>query len=235
MLILAFALVTCAGIGLTAVRASAVFSDLVETGRPGYLTLALDTSTPLQTQIAPGASVRWLVEASLHDAELGTLGVELRTSGDLARDSGMTATVEACSGVFDIAAQAAVCQGAHEVALPATPIAALPEHDNLFQLADLRNGEPRQLLVTISIPATTAGALVEGRTAQIGLGVHAAGDGPEAPVVTPVTPPQQRPAPIALAATGADGIAVGVLAVGLAGLGVATWLRARARGARSAR
>lgn len=222
MLILAFSLVTCAGITLTAVRASAVFSDLVETGRPGYLTLALDTSTPLQTQIAPGASVRWLVEASLHDASSGTLDVELRVSGDLARDSGMTATVEACSEEFNIATQPASCQGTLEVALPTTPVASLPTNQTLYQLASLQSDNPRQVLITVSIPSTTPDALVEDRAAQIGLGVHSTGDDPQVAVVPPIPPTR-------LATTGADLFALSVLAIGLVGLGAASWLRSRSR------
>lgn len=225
-LILVFAAITCAGISLTAACASAVFHDLTETGKPGYLTLALDSSTPLQTSITPGASVRWLVEASLNDAEVGSLSVELRAGGDLVRDSGMTAGVEACSGAFDISSSPASCQGTREVALAPTEIALLPAQQDLYQLANLSHDEPRQLLVTISIPSSTPDALVDGRTAQIGLGVHAAGDDDEVVVVPPVDSPHDPPP---LAATGADMLALGVLAFGLVGLGGAAWLRARTR------
>lgn len=222
LLILAFAIVTCAGISLTAARASAVFYNLTETGRPGYLALALDSSTPLHTEITSGASASWLVQAALHDASFGTLDVELRASGDLARDSGMTATVAACSGAFNIAVQPASCQGTLEVALPTTPIASLPMHQNLYELTSLRSDEPRQILVTVSIPSTTPDALVEDRTAQIGLGVHSTGDDPQVVVVPPVTPAR-------LAPTGADLLALSVLAIGLIGLGTASWLRGRSR------
>ncbi len=222
MLILAFALVTCAGISLTAARASAVFYNLTETGRPGYLTLALDSSTPVHTQITPGGSARWMIEASLHDASSGTLDVELRVSGDLARDSGMTATVEACSGAFNIAAQPASCQGTLEMALPTTPVASLPMNQTLYELTSLRSDDPRQILVTVSIPSTTPDALVEDREAQIGLGVHSTGDDPQVAVVSPVTPTR-------LATTGADLLALSVLATGLIGLGAASWLRSRSR------
>lgn len=222
VLVLMFAAVACAGMTLTAARAAAVFSDLTETGRPGYLRLALDSATPLQTDIAAGGSARWLVEASLNDADTATLSVELRVNGDLARDSGMTATVEACSTTFDVAAQPASCQGTLEVALPQTPVAALPAPQHVYELVSLRHDAPRQLLVTVSIPAATPDTLIEGRTAQIGLGVHSTGDDTQVVVVPPVTPTR-------LATTGADLLALSVLAAGLIGLGAASWLRSRSR------
>lgn len=222
VLALVFAAVTCAGIGFTAARASAVFHELSETGRPGYLTLALDSQSALRAELEPGQSMRWLVQASLRDADAGTLAVELRADGDLVAASGMTAEVEACSGSFDLSAAPARCGGSRTTVLPATPLARVAREGALYELAELRSGEPREVLVTLGIPSTTSAAAVEGRTANVGLGVHSAGSDAS---VTPVPPSERPPLPV----TGSDALALGLLATGLAGLGAAAALRGRAR------
>lgn len=227
LLALGCAAVACAGLGLSAARATAVFHDLAETGRPGYLTLALDSSTPLSAELAPGDSMRWLVEASLHDADSGTLEVELRADGALLAESGMTAEVAACSGAFDIAAVPASCEGSLAPVLSETPLAQVSPQAGRYALADLRRDDPRQLLVTLAIPASTPPSALEGRTARIGLGVHAAGEGPA--VVRPVGPTPRDGLPV----TGADVAALGLLAAGLAGLGAVAALRGRGRGRRA--
>lgn len=230
LLAIIFTAVTCLGIGLTAVRASAVFQPIAETGTAGYLSLAVDSATPLEAQLGPGDSMRWLVQASLEDAESSTLAIELRADGELVEAAGMTAAVEACSGAFELSGVPGVqpaCQGSPTTVLPTTLLAAVSQSADRYDLAQLRRGEPRQLLVTLAIPATTPGDLIDGLTARVGLGVHAAGDSDSGATVVPVHPTPAQPKDLAV--TGADTLALGVLATGLAGLGLAAALRGRAR------
>lgn len=228
LLTVVFAALSCAGVVLTASRASAVFQDLVETGKPGFLTLALDSATPLQADLAPGDSMRWLVEASLNDATAGTLSFELQANGELVENSGMLAEVSACTGSFDIAAVPVSCEGSFTTALPETPLTAVSQQGNQYQLAELQQDAPRQLLVTLTIPASTPASTIAGQSARIGLGVHSAGDDEaQTGTVVPVNPP---PVWAGLAVTGADALALGVLAAGLAGLGAVAALHGRRRG-----
>ncbi|WP_449282974.1 hypothetical protein [Leucobacter sp.] len=223
-----FAAVALLGVALSAARAAAVFQEITESGRPGYLRLAAHTTTPLQATLGPGESMRWLLRASLLDAELGTLAIELDASGELLGASAMTAQVVACTGAFRTGAHAGAdlsrvpCSGERAVVLPATPLSQLAQRDDRFELAELRRGEPRQLLVQLSVPAEADAEAVAGRVARVGLGVHASGEGGVRPV-TPVEGHGPR-----LPVTGADAVALGVLAVGLGGLGASLTLRGRA-------
>ncbi|MBN9612206.1 MAG: LPXTG cell wall anchor domain-containing protein [Actinobacteria bacterium] len=211
-------LVSLAGLTLTTTRAVAVYRQITETGRPGYLRLAVDSSTPLQRTLGPGESMSWLVEASLDDARAGRLSLELRGSGGLVDTAGMTASVLACAGGFDTAAAlgggayavAPSCRGQAVTVVPTTAVAALSHDAERFSLAELRRGHPRQLLVTLSIPATTGSSLVASRTARIGLGLQAS----ENSSGSPTEPPE-------LPRTGAeaDARALIVLAAGLIGIG----------------
>ncbi|MFA5607541.1 MAG: hypothetical protein WDA07_10180 [Leucobacter sp.] len=219
-----FTLITCAGVALSSARAIAVFEEIAETGRPGYLQLSVDTATPLWATLAPGESMRWLVQAALVDAESGSLALELRSSGALPELSGMTAEIAACSGDFDLGAVPPSCSGGVEQVLAPTPLAELPQSGGRFELAELRREDPRQLLVTFRIPEAADGDVIDGAVAHFGLGVHAAGEGS----VTPVTPVPVRPVPPQLAITGGDALALGVLAVGLVGLGASALMVRRA-------
>lgn len=243
LLIGGFSAVALLGISLTAVRASAAFQEIAETGRPGYLKLGAHSATPLHAALAPGESMRWLIEASLVDAERSTLAIELDASGELLDVSAMTAQVAACTGSFELetpagAAQGSApdpdpafdpepsrvpCSGERTTVLPPTPLSQLAQRGDRFELAELRRGEPRQLLVQLSIPEGVDAAVLADRVARIGLGVHAGGETAERPVrsVEPATP--------RIPVTGADSLALGVLAAGLAGLGAALALRGRRR------
>lgn len=234
LLIGVFSMVALLGLSLTAVRASAAFHEIAETGRPGYLKLGAHSATPLQAALGPGESMHWLIEASLFDAERSTLAVELDASGELLDASAMTAQVAACTGSFEFGASAGSgaefedaeadirCLGERTAVLPPTSLLQLVRNGDRFELAELRRGAPRQLLVQLSIPASADTDALADRTARIGLGVHADGEDVARPA-QPVTPREPR-----LPVTGADALALGVLAVGLIGLGGSLALRRRA-------
>lgn len=228
LLAAACALLVCVGLGMTAARASAVFRELTETGTPGVLVLSVDSATPLWAELGPGDSSRWLVEASLRDAERGDLALELRANGALLLASGLTAGIEACPTSFDLGGPEPACDGEAAVVLAPTPIAGSELEGRRFALAPLLRDAPRQLLVTLTVPASADARALAGTSANVGLGVHAAGDAPSRP-----TPP--APADPRLPITGGDLEALAVLAAGLLGLGASLILRRRAIRAGAAR
>lgn len=219
---------TLLGLALTAARASAMFEEIAETGRPGLLRLGVDTATPLHATLGPGESMRWLVEASLLDAPRSTLAVQIDASGDLVDAAGMTAQVAACTGAFALGEDpgagtgSAPCSGERAIVVAETPLAQLARDGDRFELAELRRDEPRQLLVTVSVPASVSGGAPGDPKALIGLGVHASGEGSGAPVEPPTPRPEPR-----IAVTGADTLALGMLAAGLVGIGASLALLRR--------
>lgn len=218
-----FAVIVAAGVALAGSRASAVFVEITETGNPGFLTLAHDDATPLWATLEPGDSVTWLVRASLHEAESGRLSIELRGSGELVELAGLTGSVDACAGTFDPASLA--CEGTLTSAVAPVALRDLPKFGGQVQLADISQLDPRELLVTLTLPPDAALPDAETHTARVGLGVHASGA--QAPPITPL--PEGRPGTPGLAVTGADAFALSVLSVGLIGLGGALILRRRSR------
>lgn len=214
---------TCLGLALTTSRASAVLHELAETGEPGLLSLRIDPQTPLWATLAPGDSMHWLIEASLEDAASGTLALETRSAGALPEISGMTAEILACTGAFDLATDPPGCSGAIEVPLAVTPLTRLDHHDGRYDLIDLHRGDPRQILVTLAIPSSVSAEVIAGKTAHVGLGVHAAGEDPS--IAAPVT--AEPPPRAGLAVTGADVLALALLAAGLTGLGTVALIRRR--------
>lgn len=214
----AFGAVTALGVGLAATRAAAVFNQIAETGTPGYLKLAVDSDTQLFADLNPGDSATWLIQASLHDAASSTLSVEVQGQGAMIEHSNMRVTLISCSGTFQGANAGASCSGTSQTLLNDQPLGQVIQSGQLIGLSTLIDGQPRELLVTLAIPASTPVALFEGEHATIGIGVHASGN--DAPPV--VTPPGQHSAqPHDLAATGTDAFALGMLALGLIGLALA--------------
>ena len=214
-LALAFGVITTLGVGLTATRAAAVFNQIAETGTPGYLKLAVDSGSQLFADLNPGDSATWLIQASLHDAPSSTLTVEMQGQGAMINHSNMRVTLIACAGTFQSATAGASCSGTSQTILNDQPLGQVIQSGQLTDLSTLQNGQPRELLVTLAVPASTPVALFEGESAVIGIGVHASGDNTP-PVVTP--PGQKAAQPQSLAATGTDALALGMLSLGLIGL-----------------
>src|SRR5690606_2538800 len=68
-----FALLAAAGSASVVLRASAVWQEAVDAGKPGHLVLRSDPGSPQWTDLRPGDTVRWLIEASLADVGESTL------------------------------------------------------------------------------------------------------------------------------------------------------------------
>lgn len=242
VLLVLFVALSCAGVLLTASRAAAVFEEIAETGRPGFLRLSVDSATPLRAELAPGDSTHWLIEAALHDASRSTLAVELVAARVPEELRGLTARVDSCSGVFELGPASTggvACSGGAVSVLATTPLEALPRDGRRVELAQLRASEPRQLLVTLSLPAMADPLALTGEPARVGLGVHTSGElpgpgpaglDPEPPLVGSSHSADGSAPPLAL--TGADALPLGSLAVGVLGIGAVLALRRRDAGAR---
>lgn len=221
-----FAVMLIAGAGLTATRAAAVMQEVAETGSPGMLALRAGPAAPHWTGVRPGDTVHWPIEASLSDAPIGSLSVELRAQGDLVA-TGLTAAVVACTAPFVDAARSGAapsCESSAVTVLAETPLADLASaSSDRFALADLERGHPRHLLVTLRLPAAADPTAVAGAAATVGVGLHAAGDSP-----TPAMPPSALPD--RLPVTGMDASAIGLLGAGLLGFGACLVARRRMRG-----
>lgn len=222
ILIPVFALILGLGAALTATRAAAVFQMITETGRPGFLVLAVDSETPLWATLAPGDSMHWLVQASLHDAHRSALAVELAVRDAIPDAGGLLAEVKSCDGTYDLSSATPVCQGIEDTVLPESAVATLAPQADPHVLAELHQYAPREFLVTLTLPTHAQMQDTETQLARVGLGVHASGEGPDRHTPNPLPQP-----PTSLAVTGADVLSLALLAVGLAGVagGTLLWRR----------
>jgi len=210
-----------AGAVLGVSRAAAVWHDVFETGRPGYLTLRADQVAPHWQDLSPGDRVNWQIEASLDDALSSTLDLEMRSDGSLVNTGEMLVSVTACTTGFDTSNVTPRCTGNAATVLADTPPSevAHADHGEIFSLARLHAGTPRYLLVTLSIPAAADAVHLSGSSMRVGVGLHASGD---AATVDPNRPPK-------LAATGTDVLILLLLGLGLLGIIAGIMLLRKAR------
>lgn len=214
-----FAAVLVIGLAGTVSRAAAVWNEVTETGRPGLLKLNTATTTPMWATLAPGETTHWLIAASLVTAPRGALQLELSAGGSLIEAGNPTFGVTGCRAGFSTDAPVPVCPYGAETLVPETPLARIITHDKLIDLDDLIRGEPRELLVTLSLPEAASAEHISGKVANVGLGLHASGDTPEAELE-----PEESPQ---LPVTGGDAVPLALLAAGL--IGCAVCLRAARR------
>lgn len=224
----AFALIAAVGLTLSSARAYAVFETIIDNGTPGHLWLGAHRATPLHAVMAPGDTMIWVVEASLSDADSGKLSVEMTGHGSLVEVGALTAEVAACTGAFDVSRMGrsvgahvkdVPCEGQRSTVVEKTPLADLAQREQRFELLELRQGAPRQLLVEIALPQASSTVNLLEAAAHIGLGVHASGE--DAATPTPAGPavPAQPGLPMTrLPSTGADLVPLGVMAFGLIGV-----------------
>lgn len=201
-----------AGATVLGARAAAVYEEVTETGEPGLLSLRSDPGTPYWENFAPGDSAVWDIEARLDDADHGSFSLELRADGEIVAE-GLTVEIASCAEPFT----GDLCLDSPGDVVGRTRVSkiATPTTGNVFQLPDIYVDQPQHFrLVLHRPPAEPAPDIV---TARIGVGFHAHGY-PEAP---------SAPLPI----TGADLAGMVLIAVGLAGAGLAALIRRRLQGA----
>lgn len=218
-LIAVSAILVAAGTALTANRAVAVFHEITETGHPGLLVLSAHSETPLWVTLQPGETRHWLVQAALHDAPSGSLSVELVTRDLMPETGALEAEVIACEGAYDLGASTPSCSGAVTQVVPRTSIATMDGGSARVELVDLYQGDPRQILVSLTMPSHAAPINSDQQILRVGLGVHSSGDD-QASVRSPDVGSR-------IAITGTDATSLGLLAAGLIGLAAALLLRRR--------
>lgn len=227
-----FAAVAIAGSVSVVHRASAALQEVAETGQPGRLVLRSDPASPQWTDMRPGDSVEWLIEASLTDVDEGSLSLQLSAEGELLDAGAMTVHVQSCAVPFQRTGAEVGCAVGGRTVLPTSSLAQVTRensggYSNVYDLAALHSGSPRHLLVSLSMSPSADQDATADASARIGIGLHAAGETPQAPDGV-------------LAVTGSDLVgdvlAVALLGVGVTGLGLslALWRSSRRRSPRTA-
>lgn len=199
-----------AGVTVLGARAAAIFDGVSETGTPGLLSLRSDPGEPQWKNFAPEDTALWQIEARLDDAERGEFSLELRADGSIV-DEGLTVEVRSCGEPFEHS----TCTATSDVVVPEARASeiATPTSGDVFALPDIHTDKLRYFLLTLHRPETAAS--VEQATARIGVGFHAAGE-------------QRSSSPAPMPVTGTDLTGLGLLAAGLAGVGVLAIARRRA-------
>jgi len=218
--------VLCAGVALLGGRAAAILDDTAA-GASGDLVLRSHPVTPVWRELWPGDTAHWVLRASLERAASSTLSLELRSSGSMVAEGGLTVAVSSCSSRFVSSGSAGdppVCSGRKRTVLPERSLREVSgEHSGTrYELARLHQGSPRYLLVTLGVPAAAERAALANSSARVGVGLFAQGEqravGPDG---------DDR----SLRPTGADAVAPVLLALGLAGIALGWTLMRRARDA----
>lgn len=209
-------------LGSAATSANAFASVRADAADDGDLIVE---ATPHPTEffdMSPGESRYWSVEASLLDADRGSLALRVFGAGPLIEHPrhGLLITVDGCDGTLDADAPRArpACTGSEFVPIIAEqPLAAISsdpasnEGDDVWALPDIVRGQERSFVVTLSLPAAGADdKTLMGLRGQIGVGLYAAGDaaqpGPDDPL-----PPTGAAVPLALLLLGGGAAALGLV------------------------
>lgn len=204
-------------------RAWAAWVDLAENGLPGHLTLASDAGpTPNFMDMSPGAVEYWQIDVSLADPS-SPLTMQFARNGELVdRPDGLWIEGKGCSVEWTMSAPP-TCSGTMTNAMPGKPASdASYDSSPVMDMGTITSAQDRFLLVTLSIPDSPearADETLMGLSATVGFGFTASGD----EVVTPPTPPSS------LAKTGADILAIALMALGAVGLGLVVRSARRAR------
>ena len=210
-----------AGLVGTVSRAAAVWEEVTETGRPGLLRLSTATETPMWANLSPGDTAHWLIAATLLTAPKGALQLELTVNGSLIEAGDPRLSVTGCPSGFSMDGSVPTCPSGSEQVLPETSLARVMTDNRLINLDEIVRAEPRELLVTLTLPDSASATEVSGKVVHVGLGLHAAGDSPPADPGPVDAPP--------LPLTGSDVLPLLLLAVGLIGGAACVHTSRRAR------
>ena len=213
---------------LLAGAAQAALVDVPENGAPGRLVLAADPYPAQFSDLSPGETRAWQVQARLEDASTATLALELRKDGALVEHPrGLEMRVDSCGVEWTGLPDAPVCAGGAQPVTVATPADDYSVSSPSFALPDLAADAPVNLLITLGIedsPEAMADTTLMGLTGEMGVGLTAVaidGSVPAQPQPQPQRPGAGSPT---IPATGGDlsalaavlALAGGFLAAGLA-------------------
>jgi hypothetical protein len=195
---------------------------------------------PLPAQffdMSPGESRYWSIQASLLDAERGSLALRVFGVGDLVEHPRypLTIAVEGCDGMLvgDDPRRHPLCDGATFAPIiteqPLVGISSNPAEDHaddVWTLPDIVRDQSRSFVVTLAVPSGGSDdESLMGLRGEIGVGLFAAGEDaaqPEPPVGEEPPPEAEGPTqPNDLAATGGLlPVSLLLIAAGTIGLGL---------------
>jgi hypothetical protein len=170
LIVLLAALVVAAGASLVAIAAAA--APVPESGHAGLLTLDADPYPAQNLTIARGDRLLWPVTADLEAPSVGELTVRVRAEQPLAEDAdALRFELGSCPEPWTLGAGSATCAAGGSVVIPEAPFATT-DASRTWSLGDIVPGEPRFLLVTLSLPLSTPGALAD-EPAEVSFGFAA--------------------------------------------------------------
>ncbi|MDD9207623.1 hypothetical protein PU560_14290 [Georgenia sp. 10Sc9-8] len=192
------------GLSLGSVGALAQLTAVPD-DRPGYLQLTAEPYPTGVTELAPGQSVSWHLQARLEDADGSTLGLELRGTGALVEHlHGMEVAVESCPSAF----VGEGCPGGGSTVVPRARLAEVAGAPTgpTWWLPDLVPAEPQHLRVELGLPGEGgADATLQELAGAVTVGLHASGSDPatETPGAPETPQPPDAPDEPATASPGA--------------------------------
>jgi len=168
------ALLMAAGASLVAVAASA--APVPENGMDGLLTLEADPYPAQDITIARGEHLLWPVTAELDSPTTGELNVRVTSEEPLAEDpDALRFELASCDEAWVLPAtmtDPATCAGGAGTVVISEAAFAATDSDEVWELGAIAPGVPRYFLVTLSLPLSTPGALVN-EPAQVSFGFTA--------------------------------------------------------------
>ena len=216
------------GLASVSVQSFAAMADSDAAGR-GDLTVEAHPQPTEFFDMSPGESRYWSIEASLRDAERGSLALRVFGDGALIEHPRhpLMIQVEGCDGVLvggDPRTHPA-CEGAAYTTIiseqPLAEISSVPAVDethHVWTLPDIVSGQMRSFVVTLAVPAGGADdETLMGLRGDIGVGLFAAGQDADA------SPPVANE-PDDLATTG-GALPVALLLIGAGTIGLGLVLR----------
>lgn len=173
-----FSLMVATGSAGLAERASAAWFAVAETGGIGALVLDSDRHQDTLLAVAPGQVTYWQVAATVDDVAGAALSLALTKDGTLATaPSGLVVSIDECEAEWrDVPINPTCDDGAVHV------LTASPAHDYTtmspeWQLAELRGGGERNLLIGLTLPPEAANdPAMMAATGTVGLRIRASGD-----------------------------------------------------------
>ena len=201
-----------AGLAMASARAAAAL--LVPESNPGLISLWTD-SYPLEfDDLDPGESVYITLDVQLEGADRGDLELEVIRSGELAEmDGGLEIGVERCADPWTavptgITADPPPGCASNQRSLVWLDPDDLVDSSTRWAVGPITSTETAHLLVTLTVPGSTALADVQGARASFAFGLFAQGVAVAAPMAAP-----------RLALTGLDVLSLALIGVGAIGAG----------------
>ncbi|MBA8815678.1 hypothetical protein FHX48_000730 [Microbacterium halimionae] len=164
------------GSTVVAARAEALLPVIPETVSDGRLILAAAPYPEVEFVVSPGEPTHWMIQTALVGEEQGLLEFQLQKTGELVEHpQGLHVTMEFCDMSWVSFPEAPTCPSGSVVVANATPREDFREPCPRESLGVLREGAPREFLVTLSV-ADDADTEIVGLPGEVGIGFIVSGD-----------------------------------------------------------